>query len=345
VVRAETGWQWHASRTGSWIRPWSAAAVTAAAATALGPAAPGPGLINVVVDPDDSVELFRTVSAACRRTGRFVVHTSPGQHRAWRFQAEVLGALGKHWDRAAQGGDARFAQLSQAWLRAERARELIVLRAHQVTGPALSWLLSLPSQEGLAVWLVSPQPLPAVADVDDVAVTSMTATELDQSVASHARLGCRCEDLNQSASAEPPLASATAGLTVDIAQRLRRLYDPEAAALAAAAVLLGRPDPDVLAAARVHVDPDAHALTTANATTHPVPEYAQALVRGWGGRYLLPKEWACDVAAPYQRHTGVALIDPAVPLLPPVAWHERTDPGAQQLAWLTRSHWLCRRSP
>jgi hypothetical protein len=205
----------------------------------------------------------------------------------------------------------------------------------------------------LAVWLVSPQPLPAVADVDDVAVTSMTATELDQSVASHARLGCRCEDLNQSASAEPPLASATVGLTVDIAQRLRRLYDPEAAALAAATVLLGRPDPDVLAAAWVHVDPDAHALTTANATTHPVPEYAQALVRGWAGRYLLPKEWACDVAATYltlrledaERHTGVALIDPAVPLLPPVAWHERTDPGAQQLAWLTRSHWLCRRSP
>jgi hypothetical protein len=76
-------------------------------------------------------------------------------------------------------------------------------------------------------------------------------------------------------------------------------------------------------------------------------------LRGWGGRYLLPKEWACDVAATYltlrledaERHTGVALIDPAVPLLPPVAWHERTDPGAQQLAWLTRSHWLCRRSP
>jgi hypothetical protein len=47
-------------------------------------------------------------------------------------------------------------------------------------------------------------------------------------------------------------------------------------------------------------------------------------LRGWAGRDLLPKEWACDVAATYltlrleaaQRHTGVALIAPALPLLP-----------------------------
>jgi hypothetical protein len=36
-------------------------------------------------------------------------------------------------------------------------------------------------------------------------------------------------------------------------------------------------------------------------------------------------------------HRGVQLIDPAaLPLLPPVAWHERRDPGAEQLASLTR---------
>jgi hypothetical protein len=53
---------------------------------------------------------------------------------AWRFQTEVLAALGKHWDRPAQGGDATVSQLPQAWLRAERVRDLIVLRAH--TSPA-----------------------------------------------------------------------------------------------------------------------------------------------------------------------------------------------------------------
>lgn len=351
-ARATTGWQWHTSRTGSWIRPCTAGA-TAAAAAALGPAAPGTGEIRVVVDPDDSVEVARAVGWACRRAGRFVVHTSPGQRWAWRLQTEVLGALGKHWDRPAQGGTATCAQMAQAWLRAERARDLIVLRAHQVTGPALDWLLTLPGEEGLRVWLVSPRALPAVAEADDVAMTSATPAELDQIGGSHDRLGCRCEDLNAGAPLVPPVASARAGLSGDIAARLRRLYDIEAAALATAAVLLGRPDPDVLAAARVQVARGVDAITTAGGTTYPVPEYAHALLRGCAGRSLLPEEWACDVAATYltlrleqaQRHSGVELIDPDLPLLPQVAWHERRDPGAEQLAWLTRSQALCRRNP
>jgi len=61
----------------------------------LAPAASGPGQITVVVDPDDSAEIARVVGRACRRSGRFVVHTSPGQYAVARFQSEVLGALGK----------------------------------------------------------------------------------------------------------------------------------------------------------------------------------------------------------------------------------------------------------
>jgi hypothetical protein len=269
------------------------------------------------------------------------------------LQTEVLRALGKHWDRPAQGGTATCAQMARAWLRAERARDLIVLRAHQVTGPALSWLLTLPSQEGLRVWLVSPRALPAVAEADDVAVCTASVAELDQIGDLHDRLGCRCEDLNIVAPLIPSVVSAKAGLSVDIAARLRRLYDIEAAALATAAVLLDRPDPDVLAAARVQVAPGAHAISTAAGTMYPVPEYAHALLRGWAGRSLLPQEWACDVAATYltlrleeaQRHSGVELLAPDLPLLPPVAWHERYDPGAEQLAWLTRSQALCARNP
>jgi hypothetical protein len=109
----------------------------------------------------------------------------------------------------------------------------------------------------------------------------------------------------------------------------------------------------VVAAARVQVAADACTVATAQGTMLAVPEYARALVRGWAGRCVLPQEWACDVAATYltlrleavERHTGVGLFDPAVALLPPVAWHERSDPGAPQLAWLTRSQALCRRSP
>jgi hypothetical protein len=67
----------------------------------MGRVAPGSGQVTVVVEPDDSVEFVRSLGSACRRSGRFGVHTSPKQFQAWRFQIEVLAALGKHWDRAA----------------------------------------------------------------------------------------------------------------------------------------------------------------------------------------------------------------------------------------------------
>jgi hypothetical protein len=91
---------------------------------------------------------------------------------------------------------------------------------------------------------------------------------------------------------------------------------------------------------------DAGSVATAQGTMLAVPEYAQALLRGWAGQSLLPRQWAHDVAATYvtlrleaaERHTGVRLIDPNLPQLPRVAWHDRRDPGASTLAWLTRSH-------
>ena len=63
---------------------------------------------------------------------------------------------------------------------------------------------------------------------------------------------------------------------------------------------------------------------------------------------MWPEQWADDVAATYltlrlevaEHHSGVTLLDPHLPLLPPVAWHERTDPGAALLSWMTRSRAL-----
>jgi hypothetical protein len=37
------------------------------------------------------------------------------------------------------------------------------------------------------------------------------------------------------------------------------------------------------------------------------------------------------------RHAGLPLLDPARPPAPPVAWHLRSDPGADVLEWLTQS--------
>jgi hypothetical protein len=77
-------------------------------------------------------------------------------------------------------------------------------------------------------------------------------------------------------------------------------------------------------------------------------EYARGLLRGWSRRELLPPAWALDVAETYLvlrleeagRYVGLPLLDPASPQLPPTAWHERADPGAALLAWLTRSRWI-----
>lgn len=313
----------------------------------MGRAMPGPGQITVIVDPDDNAQFARTVGRACRRSGRFVVHTSPRQRRAWRLQTEILSALGKHWDRPAQGGDATVAQLARAWLRAERARDLVVLRAHHIVGPALDWLLDLHVQEGLLLWLISPQPLPWTGGLEGVTVTYAGAAAASADLKVNHPAGCGCEDLNDFAAAAP-LDEAAVGLTVATARRLRRLYDLEAAALAAATILLSRPTPEALAAARPAVAEDVGTVATAAGMTVAVPEYGQALLRGWAGRPLLPEEWAHDVVATYltlrleaaERHTGARLIDPTLPPLPPVDWHERYDPGAQQLAWLTRSAWI-----
>ena len=62
-----------------------------------------------------------------------------------RGHCEITSALGKHWDRPVQGGDATVAQLVQAWLRAERVRDLVVLRAHHLVGPEGTDILVAPA--------------------------------------------------------------------------------------------------------------------------------------------------------------------------------------------------------
>jgi hypothetical protein len=287
----------------------------------MGRIAPGPGEVRVVLDLDDDAEFARAWGRACRRTGRFVVHTSPKQCRTWRFQTEVLAALGKHWDRAVQGEGARVAQMTRAWLRAERVRDLIVLRAHQLAGPALDWLLSLPGEEGMRVWLISPRPLPRVVDLEGVRVVTRapSAGASPAGVPDHP-VDCVCEDLNGLPARAGVDEGVAAGMTVATARRLRRLYDIEVAALATVAVVLGRPCPQWLAAAGVALAGDGRAVVTAGGTTVAVPEYAQALVRGWVGRPLVPEEWACDVRATYltlrlevaERYSGVRLLDPSL---------------------------------
>jgi hypothetical protein len=169
-------------------------------------------------------------------------------------------ALGKQWDWTSEGGDATGAQLESAWLRAEQAKELTVLRAQQVQA-ALRWLLGLATSEGLLVRLVSPEPFGELTG-DDRAVVETEVPMVASRVRGRHDGGPRCgdehtdpcEDLNCPA---PLPSTVPPGLTPATARRLWRLHDIEAAALATATVLLGRFDPRSVAVARQRVSPDA----------------------------------------------------------------------------------------
>jgi hypothetical protein len=334
----------------TWTRPVGghAQAIAAAALRAMPPASDpasagaGRPAVTVVVDPAETITFARAAARlACRRAGRIVVHTSPYQGAPWALGIDLLCALGKHWDRTGQGCDIHINVLVDVWLRAERVRDLIVLRAHQLTGKALTWLVDLAHRHQVRLWLLAPDPLD---DVDPAAPRRSPAAFLE-AVRLHRH--CRCDDLNRPPPPVPPPATRASALPWATGRLLRRLHDPEAAALAAVTLLLGRPDLDELIAGEPLVDQGARRVSTADGYQVRVPEHARGLLRGWAGRALLPPAWAPDVAAAYLvvrleaagRHAGLPLLDPARPPDSPVAWHLRSDPGADVLEWLTQSRW------
>lgn len=332
---------WHTYRSGTSMPP-----LTDGPLNALAPRLRRTGCrergITVVVDPGDGTTIRDMPGLACRRGGRVVLHTSPGQRRAWRLRTELLAALGKHHDQRLQQGMASTAALVGTWLRIERVRDLIVLRAHQIAGSALTWLLNVP-QDGPRLWLITPQPLPAIAERARVPVTLLDATGFAQQLPAHPR-DCGCDDLNCRAPADGPIAPT--GLTPDVTRRLRQLCDPDNATVAAITMLLDRPTPDELAAWCVRVASDAASITsTAHEQRIAVPERAQALLRARAGAPLVPHKWSHEIAATYltlrmedaQRYLGFSLLDPDHPMLPTVAWREHHEPGADVLAAMTRS--------
>jgi hypothetical protein len=74
-------WRLHTSRTGSLLRPFTTAGQINEAATAMGPAASGPGRMTAVMDPDDSVEFARTVGP--RAGGQAVSWCTPARSSIW----------------------------------------------------------------------------------------------------------------------------------------------------------------------------------------------------------------------------------------------------------------------
>jgi hypothetical protein len=108
-----------------------------------------------VHDPEDDQACLHDLTALHDLgAGRVVCHPTPGA--TWPILTrDLLEALGKRRDALAQArrvGDG--AALVRTWIRAERVRHLIVLRAHRLRPPLLAAPAELATAAAVTVWLV-----------------------------------------------------------------------------------------------------------------------------------------------------------------------------------------------
>lgn len=108
--------------------------------------------VTVVGDRrDEHATLRRLRRLRARPLGRVVVEPIPGAGQS-RVLAELLGALGKHHGVEGSRGE-RIWDLALSQLVAERASDLIVLRAHTLGYGAPRRLVELTKSAGCALWL------------------------------------------------------------------------------------------------------------------------------------------------------------------------------------------------
>lgn len=108
--------------------------------------------LTLVLDPDDDVEtLARLRRLHARPLGQVVCEPAPGDGRSGLARS-LLAALGKTVDDDAQREP--LWRLVDVHLRAERIRDLVVIRAHTLTYPALRRLADHAHDAGAQLWLV-----------------------------------------------------------------------------------------------------------------------------------------------------------------------------------------------
>jgi len=114
--------------------------------------------LTLVLDPDDDVDtLARLRRLHARPLGHVVCEPAPGGG-ASGLARSLLAALGKTLD--LEPGREPLWRLVDVHLHAEQIRQLIVLRAHTLTYPALHRLAAHADAAGAQLWLVVHQERP-----------------------------------------------------------------------------------------------------------------------------------------------------------------------------------------
>lgn len=118
--------------------------------------------LTLVLDPDDDVDtLTRLRRLHARPLGQVVCEPAPGDGTSG-LARRLLAALGKSVE--LQPRREPLWRLVDVHLRAERVRDLIVVRAHTLTYPALRRLADHADHAGAQLWLVRPSRPPARPD-------------------------------------------------------------------------------------------------------------------------------------------------------------------------------------
>ena len=118
------------------------------------PPEPGP---TYVVDTDDDPDLYEELHRRADVAGGvIVVRPVPGAANERTLAADVLIALGKHFDAVARERQtSRSWELVRLWARAERIRHLVVCDAERLALPLVTRLTELAAGTQAHLWLVA----------------------------------------------------------------------------------------------------------------------------------------------------------------------------------------------
>ncbi|MEU0650398.1 hypothetical protein [Streptomyces umbrinus] len=280
----------------------------------------------VVFDPgDDAAHTRAALTMHHPAAGRATIHPTPGTDSTLTLAHNVLDALGKTTPvpgyRATDPAPAWT--LAAAWILALPVSRLTVLRAHLLSARALDDLLALRARTGVRLYLVCHQPrlsaaleravartgydmadADAVLSQDDQAPprTRQATADTAEWISLPALTTLTSHESSPACACTPPTAAERgfrppalpSRIAAQVAHRLDRTAHPHLAAHLAAAVVTAASTSQLDTARVLDLAPDGTTLALHDrhnvrqgCTTHPVPAWAQPLLRAAAFTHLL----------------------------------------------------------